>query len=366
MLPALSHPPISLGRMARFSKLAAMAVVSVVAAVPAACGGGGASGAGGGSLRSAMASVRDVPASERFFAWADDKELRKLTGVSAASDTSKAKADQKWLRLTQVALPAVADKEPQFTAATGIDGYGGARDITIGLPPEQASRVDGADGWTVLRKFRQLGAREQRVAGRTYLAVADEGQVDVSNPHLGDDVYLALNRVFVNGSTVAFGLSDPPIDAVLGGGGRSLADVPAMGALADCLGDVFVAELSAPAPGGPDGVSLVGIGVRRPAAKDAPVTEVLCEAAKSKDQAGQLAGSIGARVAPEDTLPGNHHQIRDRIAQAGVDQTGKGDQHLVRLTMDLVTPARAGFLLFDAGSSALAFLEGGGSTGNGP
>jgi hypothetical protein len=350
--------------MAKLSRLAATAAVAVVVAVPAACGGGGAAGAGGGSLRSALASVRDAPASERFFAWADDKELRKLTGVSAASDASKPKANQKWLRLTEVALPSVADKEPQFAAATGIDGYGGVRGITVGLPPEQASRVDGADGGTVLRKFRQLGAREQRVAGRTYLAVANEGQVDVSNPHLGGDVYLALNRVLVTGSTVAFGLTDPPIDAVLGGG-RSLADAPRMAAMADCLGDVFVAQVTTPAPGGPDGVSLVGIGVRRPAATDAPVTEVLCELAKSKDQAGQLAGSIGARVAPDDTLPGDHLQIRDRIAQAGVDQAGKGDQHLVRLTIDLVTPARAGFLLFDAGPSALAFIEGG-STSGGP
>ena len=101
------------------------------------------------------------------------------------------------------------------------------RDITVGVSPEQASRVDGADVGTVLRKFRQLGAREQQAAGRTYLAVAGEGQVDVSNPRLGNDVYLAINRVDANGSTVGFGLTDPPIDTVLGGGrspGRRAAD----------------------------------------------------------------------------------------------------------------------------------------------
>jgi hypothetical protein len=186
--------------------------------------------------------------------------------------------------------------------------------------------------------------------------------VDVSNPRLGDDVYLALNRVFVDTSTVAFGLANPPIETVLGGG-RSLADVPAEAAIADCLGDVFVAEIMAPPAGSPDGVSLVGLGVRRPASGTARVTEVLCEVTRGKDQAGQLAGTIGARVAPGSTLPGSGQALRDRVANAGVDQVAKNGDELVRLTMDLVSPARAGFLMLDAGPDSLAFLGGGGSGG---
>src|SRR5579859_6143414 len=89
-----------------------------------ACSSGGASkGGGAASLRSALASVRDTAASERFFAWADQKELRKLAGVSSAADAANRKANQKWLRLAGVALPSVADKEPQLTDATGIDVY---------------------------------------------------------------------------------------------------------------------------------------------------------------------------------------------------------------------------------------------------
>ena len=307
------------------------------------CSASGGGGGSGGTLRSALSSVGDSPASERFFAWVDAGELRTLSGVSSASDTSGSKANQKWLRLAAVALPTVVGVEPQFTAVTGIDPYHGSRDITIGLPPGQATRVDGADTGTVLRKFRQLGAREQTSSGRTYLAVADEGQVAVSNPRLDDDVYLALNRVNVNGSTVAFGLSDPPIATVLGGG-RTLADVAAEAAVADCLGDVFVAQVTAPAAGAPGGVSLVGIGVRRPTGADGAVTEVLCEVTGSKDQAGQLAGTVAGRVGPDVALPGTGLQVQDRLAQANVDQVTKGNEHLVRLTADLVTPARAGFL----------------------
>jgi hypothetical protein len=348
--------------MARLTKMAMVALLSVG---PAACGGGGGNG-NGGSLRSALASVRDSPVSERFFAWSDGRELRKLSGAAGASDLGKSKINEKWLRLTEVALPSVAGEEAQFTAATGIDAYRGDRNITIGVPPDRASRVDGGDGGTVVRKFRQLGAREQRAGGRTYLAVADEGQVDVSNPRLGNDVYLALNRVFVNGSTVAFGLTDSPIDAVLGGGKR-LVDVPAEAAVAACLGDVFVAEIGAPPAGSPAGAGLIGLGVRRPASPDGPVTEVLCEVTKAQDQAGSVAATIGARVRPDATLPGSTLQVRDRVAQAGVDQLTNAGQHLVRLTLDLVGPARAGFLFFDAGSDGVAFLAGGsGGVNSGP
>jgi hypothetical protein len=342
----------------------AVVAAALVSVGLAGCGGG-ASGAKGGTLRAALASVRDVPASERFFAWADGKELRKLTGVAGASDLGKSKTNQKWLRLTEVALPSVAGKESQLTAATGIDAYQGSRNITIGVPPDRASRVDGANGASVLRLFRLLGAREQRVAGRTYLAVADEGQVNVSNLHLGNDVYLTLNRVFASGSTVAFGLTDPPIDAVLGGG-KSLADVPAESAVANCLGDVFVAEITAPPPGAPAGVGLVGLGVRRPAAPDGLVTEVMCEVTRAQDQARSLAATIGSRVAPGANLPWTTLQVRDRVAQAGVDQVANGGQPLVRLTLDLVGPARAGFLFFDEGPDGVVFLAGGGGGGGGP
>jgi hypothetical protein len=343
--------------MARLTRMAVVAAALACAGLTA-CGASS-GGPRGGTLRSALASVRDVPASERFFAWADGQEMRKLTGVAAASDVGRSKTNQKWLRLTEVALPSIAGKESQLTAATGIDAYHGTRNITIGLPPDRASRVDGANATTVLRLFRLLGAREQRAAGRTYLAVADEGQVNVSNPRLGDDVYLALNRVFASGSTVAFGLSDPPIDAVLGGG-KSLADAPAESAVADCLGDVFVAEITGPPPDAAAGVGLVGLGVRRPAAPDSPVTEVLCEVTRAQDQARSLAATIGSRVAAGATLPGTSLQVRDRVAQAGVDQVANGGRPLVRLTLDLVGPARAGFLFFDEGPDGVAFLAGGG------
>ena len=351
--------------MARGAGLTAVVGVIVLSLLAVACGAGGGASGSGGNLQSAMDSVRDNPTSEHFFAWADAAELRKLSRVSSASDPSGSKANQKWVRLTGVAAPAVVGLEPHLTTVTGIDPYQASRDITVGVPPARATRVDGADTGTVLRIFRQLGAREQAAAGHTYLALADEGQVAVTNPRLDDDVYLALNRVYTGGSTVAFGLSDPPIDTVLGGG-RSLADVPAEAAMADCLGDVFVAQVTPPAPGAPPGVTLVGVGVRRPTSAAGAVTEVLCEVAGGKDQADQMVRTVAGRVGPDVSLPGTGLQVRDRLAQASVDQVTKGNVHLVRVTADLVTPARAGFLALDAPPATLAFLEGGAApAGNG-
>jgi hypothetical protein len=343
---------------------AGLIALVVVAALSASCGSGGSSSSSGGSIRSALGSVRDGPDSERFFAWADGAELRKLSGVSAASGVSGVKARQTWVRLAEVAAPAATGVEPQLAAATGIDPYAANRVITIGVAPDRATRLDGVDTGTILRRFRQLGAREQTSGGHTYLEVADQGQLAVSNPRLADDIYLALNRVYVNGSTAAFGLADPPVDTVLGGG-RSLADAPAYAAVADCLGDAFVAQVAIPAAGAPSGVSLVGFGVRRPTSANATVTEVLCEVTGGKDQAGQLAATIAGRVGPSVALPGTALRVGDRVAQASVDQVTKGDEHLVRLTAGLVTPARAGFLALDAPPAALAFLEGGASGSGG-
>jgi hypothetical protein len=153
------------------------------------------------------------------------------------------------------------------------------------------------------------------------------------------------------------------VDTVLGGG-RSLADVPAYAAVADCLGDVFVAQLGAPAAGAPSGISLVGVGVRRPTSANATVTEVLCEVTGGKDQAAQLVATVAGRVGPSVALPGTGLRVGDRVAQASVDQVTRGDEHLLRLTAGLVKPARAGFLAVDAPPAALAFLEGG-ATGSG-
>ena len=69
--------------------------------------------------------------------------------------------------------------------------------------------------------------------------------------------------------------------------------------------------------------------------------------------------TVAGRVGPDVSLPGTGLQVRDRLAQANVDQVTKGNLYLVRVTADLVTPARAGFLALDAPPATLAFLEGG-------
>jgi hypothetical protein len=344
--------------MGRPRRTAIAGAVLAAALLLAACGSR--SGAGGATtLHDAMTAVRDGPMSRAFFSWADQHQLRALTGIGSYTGASGRKVDPKWARLTTIALPTVAGLEPQLTSATGIDVYTGSRAMTVGVAPEAAGRLDGANPVVVQSKLRTLGAQPQEARGVSLSVLAADDQVDVGNPHLGGDVYLALNRVAVKGTTVAFALASGPLDAVLGRG-RPLADDADEAAVADCLGDVFVARVTVPPPGAAPGVTLVGVGVRRPAGSASGVGEVLCEVVNGSSL-GNVAASMVQRTRPDATLPGSGLPVRDRVAQAVVDQVQKGDIHAARLTVQLVSPARAGFLLLDQGAdgAGLAYLGGG-------
>jgi len=91
------------------------------------------------------------------------------------------------------------------------------------------------------------------------------------------------------------------------------------------------------------------------------VQEVLCETAGRPQQLTQVGAAITSRVQQSAPLPGTGLQVQERFVQAVVDQPVRG--RALRLTITLVAPARAGFLLFDMGpqDSLMAFLGGGAS-----
>ncbi len=337
---------------------ATIAAVVAFTVVLAACGTHP-GGAAGGSLHDGLSAVADSPTSRAALAWADQTELRKLSGIASYNAVGGKKVDPRWARLTVVALPTVAGLEPQLTAAIGLDVYKGTRAMTVGSALAAAGRVDGADTSAVQARLKAMGAQTTTSNGTSLTVLASDDQVDVGNPHLSGDVYLALNRVAIKGSTVAFALASAPLNVVLGGG-RSLADNADDAAIADCLGDVMVARITAPPAGAAAGVSLVGVGVRRPTDPGGPVQEVLCEAV-----GGSLVTTVTAamvqRTHPDAILPVGGEQVRDRITQATVDQVQKNGVHTARLVVQLVTPARAGFLLLDQGTgdAGLAYLGGG-------
>jgi len=335
-----------------------VAVVAVVAVGLAACNTATSNAGSAGALRDAMATVQDNPVSRRFFAWSDQGAVRKLTGVGSATGAADAKkVNATWSRLSAAALPALAGLEPQVTTSTGIDVYKGTRAMTVGVAPETAGRIDGASAGAVHKQLKVLGVTPSSGKGLSIAVLAPDDQVALGNPHLGGDVYLALNRLAVKGSTVAFGLASGPLNVVLGSG-RSLADDADEAAMAQCLGDVVVARVTTPPAGAAAGVTLVGVGVRRPASPTDRVTEVLCEIAGNSTDA--VASSMVSRTQPDAPLTGGL-QVRDRVAQAVVDQVKRGDIRAARLTVDLVGLARAGFLLFDQGEgdAGLAYLGGG-------
>jgi len=348
--------------MTRRGRRAAIGVASILfgVSVLSGCSGAGGDNGPGGSLLSAMGAVQASPISRASFAWSDQHALRLLSGVtSAAGASNPKKVNPTWSRLADVALPALVGLEPQVTTGTGIDRYAGSRAMTVGLAGERAGRVDGADVATVAKRFKALGAPATASGGRTAYVLAPDEQVDLGNAHLGGDVYLAINRVVIKGSAVAFGLAGPPVDVALGGG-RSLADDPEEAAVAECLGDVVVAQVWATPTGAAPGVTMIGAGVRRTSAPTDRPREVLCEVA-GVAQVDNVTAALAQGTQASALLPVSGVHARDRVAQATVDQVRKGDLRVARLTIDLVAPARAGVLLLDEGLGGMIALGGGGT-----
>ncbi|GAA5087198.1 hypothetical protein HNP84_006962 [Thermocatellispora tengchongensis] len=163
----------------------------------------------------------------------------------------------------------------ELPQVTGVAPYAADRMIAIGVPPNLAFRFDGGfEAKAVRAKLEGLGAKPRRIGDHDGLSFAPGTDVDLAKlPVPVTGVHNQFNQIVVTDSTVATAPVPEPITAVLGGE-RSLADRPEHAPVADCLGDVAAATITAPQ--NPGTVALYGVGLRRPANLDEQPVNVIC------------------------------------------------------------------------------------------
>ncbi|MFI6497868.1 hypothetical protein [Nonomuraea typhae] len=147
--------------------------------------------------------------------------------------------------------------------------------LTVGKSPDTATRMEGdLDPAAIRKKLTELGAKPRTIGGREGLAFDLDDESSKSRPSSALAFVAPLNHVVAADSVLVAGAGAAPVAAMLNDGGSSLNDRPEHVAVAECLGDVVSATIFAPRQ--PAGVSLYGVGLRRPAKTSDQPVNVVC------------------------------------------------------------------------------------------
>lgn len=206
-----------------------------------------------------------------------------------------------WSDLNVSAGDGTEDPVAKLRGALGFHPALATTALTAGDPAHQSTRLTGRfDARLIGAKLRALGARPDRGAWR----LRTDGATDVTDP-LGRRFPELMDQVDVVRAApdeVAYGGTAGGVAAVRATS-RTLTDDREVRAVAACLGDPLVAELT------DDGLTpdrrpepyLLGIGVRRGPGR--PGSEVLCRTAATPAAAARAAAAM-RRALAHGTTPG--------------------------------------------------------------
>lgn len=297
----------------------------------------------------ALAAVNDSSTARSYFEWSDLRVVRHLAGLpSRASASRDVSPNEHWYRVWGIGASNFAQAEPAITPRTGIDLFAADAAIQIGQPPNTATRIfgPGVQVGAITRGLVSLGAKRERIHGRTFLAIGAEHSVHFfARDPFGvlSGLSQQLNRSVAQDHSFATGGATLPVDAILGGG-RSLASDPSYKAAASCLGDVVAAVLGPPgALGVHSSAALVAIGDRRPVSASAPVTEVLCIVDTTPTSTGPQIARLRAALSPHTPEYGGirYGLYVDSVTVGRADANGRP---VVRAVITLRANVPAGYL----------------------
>jgi hypothetical protein len=297
-------------------------------------------GGGGTGLHQALTRVAANDATRKWVTYDATGKLTKLVGKHPTGSGFGT------LLLDGTDLGPMAQLLPGDTGIAALDAdYG----VSAGLPPDTVSVLAGGQhadqigkaltgsGWT---------RSGDRYVGPDVTAVTDDSKVQYA---------LNLAQVRTDGADVIFGKAKADLGAAGHPGGKSLADDQPTAALADCLGDVVVAQLStdflspvsssrltpaqqaALAKQRPAGIQLdklreVAVGVRTPKSTSDTPRAVVCVAWADQSAADGYAAAVPDVLARGQSLASNqpYAQLLHR------PQTKKvgGDAHVVQWSAD--------------------------------
>jgi hypothetical protein len=289
------------------------------------------------ALEDALASVAAGDASKTYFEWGDTGRLADIAKVPP--DGASVEGDDRFFRVAARGFGQLAETSSTLPDTAGIKPFGADSAVTIGVPPQTATRLSGTDAEPEAAgaKLRAAGAEEVEVDGHTLLALGEEGNSGIDRlDKFGGGLGRQFDRVAIEDDAIALGPYEEPVVELLGGS-PSLLEEKDFAAGAACLGDVRYAIL-APAdersrlekiPGSP---ALVAVGGR---IDGQLVDEVACVIYDDEGAADEEATRMRKTMAPEATLPSTREPLGDIIASTEVDTVEADERFAARAVMRL-------------------------------
>ncbi|HEY1485555.1 MAG TPA: hypothetical protein VGF84_05595 [Micromonosporaceae bacterium] len=338
----------------RILLVALAALVLAAAACSSGTSGSGTSAKSG--LAAAMASVSGTGSAAQYFEYGDLATMRRLGILRPTPDGSAAPIDHRWIGVVGLGGVDLITYSKVLHGLIDLNVLTGGAAIAIGNPPNDATRIDGAqDRKAVLAKLTALGAKPRSFGGTAGLSFGPDNSIDLSGK-LSDPKYgtlgLHLRQIAVTDNTFAVSANGATLEKVLAAGDRSLLDTPHFQGLADCLGDVVGAIVLAD-PAIDTRAALVGIGVRTPVSAGGTVDDVLCILPKPGDQ-DSVHQSLTQRLAPHATDPISHQPLSTYVSKTAVDNVGG----LVRAVLTLKSTAPAGYLIEGVERNLASYWDG--------
>ena len=256
--------------MIRSCVLAAVAAALLVA-TSCSSGSGGKPTASSG-VAAAMASVSGTGAATSYFEYGNMKRLRQLGIVSADAQGDQV-VDAAWNHVVGYGASAVVASARLLPGVVGLNLFSSDRAVTIGTPPNTALRIDGVDTDAIKAKLTKLGAKPRDFGGTSGLSFGRDNSIADNRiaqtlflPNQLDQI-IATNGPFAaspNAATLERVRDDDP----------SLLDTGHYRDLADCLGNVIAAAVTAAKP--QDRSTVRAVGVRDPGSLHGQRSEVVC------------------------------------------------------------------------------------------
>jgi hypothetical protein len=291
-----------------------------------------------GPLGDALADVSISGDGAADVTWVDVPAMLDAAGLSPSSEA--AVEEPRWQ------TPVGLAQGEQFVASSGADlGFdplSGERTISVGTPPDQATRYDGVDADAARDSFERMGFEETSTDNGDFLALGDEGEVAVPASGESGQAPLGINRGAIDGDTVVFGAYEQAVAGALGGS-PPLSEQPGFAAAADCLGsDAFAARIVDPEGTASEEVALIGVGLSAPEGDAVP--ETVCAIGASGGSIDSVADCMKKGFAGPD--PYTAQPIPDLLGEAEVDTGESGGSPWARASFRPPTDRPVG-VVFD-------------------
>jgi hypothetical protein len=279
------------------------------------------------------------------FTFLDVAAVRRLAGVTPSSialQNAQTPQALRWKRLVGIGT-SYLESDPNG-AVDGLDLLTGDLLLTIGQPPHTAAMISGPGVNTekVRAALVRLGAKPGPVAGQAGLVWGREGYDHIQaadqfgvGPSLGQ-----FDRTILSGNRVIAARYSAEAGALVGGGGRTLGQEPAIAATITSLGDVVGAVGVGSESSG--SLSELAAGVRRPSSAGA-VTEVLC-AVPSPSAVGATERVIRSRLALS-APPFKGLRMSAVASRSVIDAGTTAGRRWIRATVTDVPSDSPGFLI---------------------